>query len=145
MLAAMDHHAHTRAGQGVRLGLGCLVLASVSGCSDIAWQPSLSAAQQQAARDGRVVLVYYWSLFNRDCKDMDRTVFRNQDVIETLAGTLPVRLDPTFHRSWARRSGVRRIPAFAVYGPDGQLLNLREGPLNEGQFRAFVISAKLSR
>ncbi|MHC4093784.1 MAG: hypothetical protein ACYSVY_26515, partial [Planctomycetota bacterium] len=71
-----------------------LLLVGVGGCSDIIWRGDLGGAQRQAAKDGRLVLVYYGSAFNQDCARMDRTVFRSREVIDTMAGTIPVRLAP---------------------------------------------------
>lgn len=109
------------------------------------WRGDLAGAQRQAANDGRLVLVYYWSLTSEDCAQMDRTVFNDQAVIDTMAGTIPVRLDTLFHGRWARRLGIAVVPSFVIYGPDGQVINIREGAMNEAQFRAFVVSGKLNR
>ncbi|HUU83933.1 MAG TPA: thioredoxin family protein [Phycisphaerae bacterium] len=122
-----------------------LVGTACSGCSDILWSGNLAGAQRQAAKDGRLVLVYYWSWLNEDCDRMDRTVFNDQAVIDTMAGTIPVRLDAAFHRRWARERGIERLPSFVIYSPDGAVISTRQGTMNEGQFRAFVVSGKLNR
>jgi hypothetical protein len=76
---------------------------------------------------------------------MDRTVFRSREVIDTMAGTIPVRLAPLLHGGWARRLDVRRIPSFVLYDPEGEVINIRQGRMDEAQFRAFVIGGKLNR
>jgi hypothetical protein len=116
----------------------------LGGCNEILWRPDLQGALEQAKSDGRLVLVYYWSPMSRDCLKMDGSVFRSKDVIHTMAGTIPVRLMSGFHHEWARQVGVSKAPAFAMYRGDGQLLRVREGLLDEGRFRAFVVSGKLS-
>ena len=105
----------------------------------------MAGAQRQAAKDGRLVLVYYWSLANDDCAQMDRTVFNDQVVIDAMAGTIPVRLDALFHGRWARQFGIDQVPSFVIYGPDGQVISIRQGTMNEARFRAFVVSGKLNR
>ncbi len=124
---------------------GVLLAFGLCGCSEILWSGDLAGAQRQAASDGRLVLAYYWSPLNEDCARMDRTVFTDQAVIDTMAGTIPVRLDTLFHKTWARRLGFFGPPAFAIYGPDGRVINVRRGGMNDAQFRAFVVSGKLNR
>ena len=62
-----------------------------------------------------------------------------------MAGTIPVRLDAAFYGKWARRLGITRIPSFVIYAPDGHPINIRQGPMTDVQFRAFIVSGKLNR
>lgn len=122
-----------------------LLALGLCGCSNILWSGDLARSQRQAASDGRLVLAYYWSAWSDDCARMDRAVFTDQAVIDTMAGTIPVRLDALFHKAWARRLGFFEPPAFAIYGADGQVIIVRRGVMNEARFRAFVVSGKLNR
>ena len=122
-----------------------LVPVVVGGCSEVIWSGDLAGAQRKAAGDGRLVLVYYWSLASDDCAQMDRAVFNDQVVIDTMAGTIPVRLDALFHGRWAQKLGIDQVPSFVIYGPDGQVISIRQGTMNEARFRAFVVSGKLNR
>jgi len=132
-------------GRGLLAVAAGFFLIGTCGCGQIIWRGDLGGAQRQAAKDGRLVLVYYGSPLNSDCARMDRTVFSTPEVIDTMAGTIPVRLDPLWHRRWARRLGIGRVPSFVIYGPDGQVINIRQGAMNEAQFRAFVVGGKLNR
>jgi hypothetical protein len=122
-----------------------VLAATCPGCSDVIWRPDMDGAKRDAANDGRVVLVYYASQMNRNSVQMDTTVFRDPAVIDAMSGTIPVRVDALFYKGWAEELGITEIPAFAVYGPDGSLIGLRQGLMNEAQFRAFVIGSKLSK
>jgi len=130
-------------GRVAALSLAWIALGT-AGCNQILWRADLSGALRQARSDGRLVLVYYWSPFNRDCQKMDNGVFRSGDVIQTMAGTIPVRLWSDFCASWARQVGVSKVPSFVIYRSDGQIVRLREGTMDEGRFRGFVVSGKLS-
>jgi hypothetical protein len=127
-------------------GLILLSLASLlSGCANqLFWRPDLGGAMNLAAREGRIIVVSYWSDFDDDCIRMDQTVFRSPQVLETMKGTVPVRLIAGFSNEWARQAGVSRPPAFVVYGPDGRLLRRKQGYMDEGTFRGFIVAAKLS-
>ena len=123
-----------------------LLVAAVGGCSpQLMWRPDLGGAAQLAARENRFVVVAYWSALNRDCAEMEQTVFQLKEVISTMAGTVPVRLDARLNRAWARQAGVSRVPSFVVYAPDRRLLRRHEGFMNEATFRGFIVAAKLSR
>jgi len=122
-----------------------LLPAAIGGCGGIIWSPDLAGAQRQAAQDGSFVLAYYFSPLSEECSQMEQTVFTNEDVVATMKGVLPVRLDAFWNREWADALGIRTIPTFVLYGPDGQILNIRRGVMNEGQFRGFIVGGKLSR
>ena len=124
----------------------CPVLAiTLAGCgTKLVWRPDLGGAMQLATRENRFVVVAYWSALNADCMEMERTVFQSQDVVDIMAGTVPVRLDPLLHKAWAREAGVSRVPSFVVYAPDGRILRRHEGFLDEAAFRGFIVAAKLS-
>lgn len=121
------------------------LLLPLGGCGEIIWRGDLGGAQRQAKRDGRLVVVYYASLFDKACREMDDRVFYSLDVIHTMAGTIPVRLEARWHRPWARQLGIERIPSFVIYGSDGQIISLRQGAMNEPQFRAFIVAGKLNQ
>ena len=122
---------------------GLLVL--MGGCSEIIWRGDLAGAQRQAGRDGRLVVVYYGSFLDHDCQKMDERVFSSFDVIDTMAGTIPVRLEAAWHRRWAEQLGIRQIPSFVIYGSDDRVISIRQGAMNEPQFRAFIVAGKLNQ
>lgn len=121
------------------------ILLPLGGCGEIIWRGDLGGAQKQARRDGRFVVVYYAALFDEACRKMDDQVFFSGDVIDTMAGTIPVRLEARWHRPWARQLGIERIPSFVLYGSDGHVISIRQGAMNEPQFRAFIVAGKLNQ
>ena len=127
------------------LALSLALATPTAGCgAKLVWRPDLGGAMQLATRENRFVVVAYWSALNADCLEMERTVFQSQDVVDIMAGTVPVRLSPVLHKAWAREVGVNRVPSFVVYAPDGRILRRHEGFLDEAAFRGFIVAAKLS-
>ena len=116
-----------------------------AGCSRVTWRMELDRSLSEAAEDGRLVLVYYWKPFNSDCGRMDRTVFHSKEIAAQMKGIIPVRLDATFHSKLGEQLGMRRIPSFVVIGPKGEVIRRRSGPMDEDQFMAFLVMAKLTR
>ena len=121
------------------------VIAFCGGCSGVHWRLGLDAAVSKAAREDRLVLVYYWQPFNADCGRMDRTVFRSEEVLAQMQGMIPVKLDATFHGKRGEQLGLREVPSFLVVGPDGAILRRGRGVMDVDQFLAFLVMAGLSR
>jgi hypothetical protein len=91
-----------------------------------------------------MVVVWYWKPFNRECDLMDRTVFRSEDVLKQMEGVIPVRLHATFSKRWAQQHELTEVPSFVAFGPQGQVLRKRGGPMDADQFLAFLSLARLS-
>ena len=121
------------------------VIALCGGCSRVPWRLGLDASVNKAAREDRLVLVYYWRPFDADCERMGRTVFRSEEVLAQMQGMIPVRLDATFHGKRGAQLGLREVPSFLVVGPDGAILRRGRGVMDVDQFLAFLVMARLSR
>ena len=126
----------------ILLVLGVFML---SGCSQIPWRPDLGGALRQASRTNRLVVVAYWSAFDSQCQEMDRDVFSIQEVRDSLAETIPVRLASWSNRKFAESYGITKVPSFVVLGPDGRLLRILQGYVSEGRFRGMIEAAKLNQ
>ena len=117
---------------------------STTGCGKIFWRPDLGGAMRLAAEQNRVVILAFWSPLNRDCIRMSWEVFSREEVQESLRGTIPVRVDALFSSKLREEYGLRVVPSFIAFGPDGSILKVATGYLNEARFRGFVEAAKLS-
>jgi hypothetical protein len=120
------------------------LICCVSGCSGITWRTDVHAALDKAKQEGRMVVVWYWKPFNKECDQMSRTVFKSEDVIKDMQPTIPVRLHARFSRKWGEQHGVNEVPSFLAIGPDGQVLRKRVGVMDTHQFLAFLSLARLS-
>lgn len=125
-----------------------LILAGVvsfcGGCSRVHWRLGLDGALRQAAREHRLVLVYYWKPFNADCGLMNRTVFQSDRILPHMEGMILVKLDATFHKKRGERLGLREVPSFVVIAPNGRVLRRRSGVMGVDAFLAFLVVARLS-
>jgi hypothetical protein len=138
---------HRRGISGTRglaaAALGAALLLS-SGCSTVHWRPDLGGALRMAGERNTIVVVAYWSTFNKECWDMETQVFTHPDVETALRSTIPVRLDAWSNKKFAEEYGVRKVPTFIIFAPDGRVLRTSEGFLNEGRFRGMIEAARLS-
>lgn len=124
--------------------LATLAAPLCAGCAQVVWRGDLRGSLNRAAEDGRMVVVWYWRPMNRDCDQMARTVFRTEEVVKQMQGTIPVRLHADFSRKWAAEHGVSEVPTFLAYAPDGRILRRRDGVMDADQFLAFLAVARLS-
>jgi thiol:disulfide interchange protein len=108
------------------------------------WRPDLGGAMRLAAQRNTIVVAAYWSTFNKDCQQMEDEVFTHPDVVATLKSTIPVRLEAWSNKDFAKTYSLRTVPSFVVFAPDGRVLRVTEGFLNEGRFRGMIEAARLS-
>ncbi len=128
----------------IRMLMACGLLL-LSGCSQIPWRPDLGGALRQASRTNRLVFVAYWSTFDSQCQEMERDVFSVPEVRETLADTIPVRIASWSNQKFAESYGITKVPSFVVLGPDGRVLRILQGFVEEGRLRGMVQAAKLNQ
>jgi thiol:disulfide interchange protein len=105
----------------------------------------LGGALRQASRTNRLVVVAYWSAFDAQCQEMDRDVFSTQEVHDSLADTIPVRLASWSNRKFAESYGITQVPSFVVLGPDGRVQRIMQGYMSEGRFRGMIEAVKLNQ
>lgn len=142
LLAASHLRTCRRTLGAITILLFCLVLAT--GCSEVRWRPDLGGAMRLAAERNQMVLVAYWSALNPDCQRMEREVFTNPAVREALRGAIPVRLDALLNRRFAETYGLRTVPSFIIFAPDGRILRTAEGYADEGRFRGIIESSRFA-
>lgn len=120
------------------------LLVTCGGCTTGQWRPDLGGALRMAQQRNTIVVAAYWSSFDKDCRDMELNVFTHPDVEKALKTVIPVRLDAWSNKKFAEDYGIRKVPTFIVFGPDGKVLRVTEGYLNEGRFRGMIEAARLS-
>lgn len=122
-----------------------VVLPLCSACDQVHWRVSLDQALKKGERENRLVLVYYWQAFDKDCRRMDAEVFGTEEVLDQIKEMIPVKLDATISRTRGEQLGLREVPSFLVIGPSGEFLRRSSGVMDVDQFLAFLVVARLSR
>ena len=93
----------------------------------IAWQPYGEDRLAEAAKEGKMVFIDFFTDWCIACKEMDRDTFSQPEVIAAtrdfvmLRSNLTTDKDPVIKELY-RRYQVRGVPTYVILGPDGKEL-----------------------
>jgi thiol:disulfide interchange protein DsbD len=91
--------------------------------SPVPWRPFSDPAFEGAVKERRPMFLDFEADWCLPCREMDRTTFRDPDVVRMLKGFVPFKVDVTMGDDEAsgvmERFGVSGVPTYIVLGPDG--------------------------
>ncbi|MBI5190735.1 MAG: thioredoxin family protein [Nitrospirae bacterium] len=134
------------AGAGALLAV-CLLLAfSMSPCPAVAAEKpgvvnwtDYAAGMARAKKEGKPVLVDFYTTWCKDCKKMDKTTLADPEVVKLLAGKfVAVRVDGDTQKETASKYGVFAYPTFCMLGPDGGKVYQNVGYLDKSDFMVML-------
>lgn len=114
---------------GVQRLLGAAILAfGFAAAAEAGWHSDFAAAQAEAKRLDRPLLVHFYAEWCGPCKKMDREVLYAQDFVARLGRqAVAVKLDVDHHRAIAEKYKVRSVPTDLFLTPDGRVLGMMDG------------------
>jgi len=99
---------------------------------DVAWLENIPQAVSQAERAGKPVLVDIWAVWCEPCKLMDVTTYRDEEVVRTLEGFVPLKVDADLQELFIEKYEINAYPTVLVLDGDGReitrLLGMVEAP-----------------
>jgi thioredoxin-related protein len=107
----------------------------------IAWKTDLSAAQADAARTGRLMMVDVYTDWCTWCKKLDSDTYSDARVIKQAAGFVALKLNPeksNAEQAFAQKYGVSGYPTILFLDADGGLANKVVGYLDAAGFSAMM-------
>ena len=107
------------------------------GQQGIRWQPTLDSAKRAAARDGRLVLAYFYADWCGACRIMQREVLEDPAVAEQLqADYVAVKINADHFPTTARQYGVRHQPTTVAILPTakGEAVHAQRGRVDKAAF-----------
>ena len=92
------------------------------------WKTDFAAAQEEAKKLNRPLVVHFHAVWCGPCKIMEREVLHTSQVLKTLdSGFVAVKVDVDRNSKVTSRFGVKGMPTDLVIGPDGKILSRSEG------------------
>ncbi|MEX2316740.1 MAG: thioredoxin family protein, partial [Pirellulales bacterium] len=89
----------------------------------IPWTTNIEAAKAEARQTGRFVLVHFFTEDCAPCKALDRNVFAQPEVGNSLkAQFVFVKLNANDNPATAGSMGITRVPTDVVITPDGEVI-----------------------
>lgn len=93
------------------------------------WGTNVKAAQEQASRTNRLVLVHCWTPSCGPCRAMEQTVFADPNVTHSLSQHyVPVKLNLQDDPDFGQKYGIKTIPTDVVISPDGTMIEMVNSP-----------------
>ena len=93
------------------------------GQDQIQWLDDLDQAKALAARDGKLLLVHFWSERCGPCKNLDTFVFPRTDVARAVhQHCIPVKVNTDENRGLTASLQIDRIPQDVFMLPDGKVI-----------------------
>ena len=112
------------------IGVSNCALVFAAAPDGVLWQTDLEVAKRIATQTNRLVLVHFWSPSCAACKELDKDVFSQPKVQQTIqANFVPVKLNADDWPTTVKFYGITKLPSDLVIAPGGQIVGRMISPL----------------
>lgn len=84
------------------------------------WTEDLRGAMAAAKKDNKPLLVDIWATWCVPCKEMDKTTYKNKEVIEGAAAFVALKLDADTQKSFIDRYQIEAFPTLIFLDSEGR-------------------------
>jgi thiol:disulfide interchange protein len=126
---------------GVLPALAAMTLTATNArAADIKWHSSLPAAQAEAKKTKRPILVYFSTTWCGPCKEMKRTTFKDAKVVAESRKWTMVQIDAEKQEKVAAKYKVDGYPTTIILKPNGAGVARAEGGMSASGFLKWMKS-----
>lgn len=86
------------------------------------WLTSFEDAQKTALATNRFIIVDFWATWCGPCLEMEKTVWNNNQLEETLEGFVKLKIDIDENRELATKYGISSIPNILIIDANGKVI-----------------------
>lgn len=102
-----------------------LVLPSLAG--EIPWLEDPKGALAAARRDSKPVLVDIWAVWCAPCKQMEKTTYRNEEVLKAAEAFVALKVDSDQQKAFVQRYEIGPLPVLLFLDGEGREIGRKTG------------------
>ena len=100
----------------------------------VPWRIDFAAAQSEAKKTGKPMLLDFSAKWCEPCQEMRRTTWSSEKVARALVGYVPVQIDVDAHPDLAQQFNVEGFPHLTLLDANGNQIKSTEGGLGPDDF-----------
>lgn len=112
--------------------------------SHASWLTSYEDAQKMALTTNRFIIIDFWATWCAPCLEMDKNVWNDDQLEETLQGFVKLKIDIDANRELASKYGVNGIPNILIIDANGKVVHNVLGYQNVQNLKSEIEKLNLS-
>jgi thiol:disulfide interchange protein len=109
--------------------------------SAVNWKTDFAAAQEQAKKENKLMLITFHADWCSWCHEMDEQTFSKVEVGKASEPFVCVKVDVDEHRDIAKQFGVNPLPYTVIARPNGDIVDSKEGYLEPEELLPVLTAA----
>ncbi|SFC55011.1 thioredoxin family protein [Flavobacterium phragmitis] len=108
------------------------------------WLTSYEDAQKMALTTNRFIIIDFWATWCGPCLEMEKNVWNNEQLQETLQGFVKLKIDIDSNRELATKYGINGIPNILIIDANGKVIHNILGYQNTSNLKSEIEKFNLS-
>lgn len=105
---------------------------------EVRWTTDYNAARELSKKSGKPVFMEFYADWCGPCKQMERTTFKDAQVVKMMDKFIPLRINVDKQPKLANKYEANSIPRAVVLAPSGKIVRISAGYRDAGSFILFL-------